>query len=151
MASDWRDIGGFPCRRSEWWSSPKEAATGGSVHATIASPVIASKGGRVATLLTDLLTPDEAEDRRKIFDIDLLADRVLMAKAWLEQGDRTEGLGIGYFGASTEVGAALRRLPAIPRRSKPSCRVEEDRIWPKPICRRSQRQRCRLSVETTSR
>ena len=28
--------------------------------------------GRVATLLIDLLTLDEAEDRRKVFDIDLL-------------------------------------------------------------------------------
>lgn len=64
--------------------------------------------GKVATLLIDLLTPDEAEDRRKVFDIDLLADRVLSAKAWLEQTDRTKGLGIGYFGASTGAGAALQ-------------------------------------------
>ena len=41
--------------------------------------------GRVATLLIDLLTPDEAEDRSKVFDIDLLAERILLAKAWLEQ------------------------------------------------------------------
>ncbi|MEO6542881.1 MAG: alpha/beta hydrolase, partial [Nitrospiraceae bacterium] len=44
--------------------------------------------GQVATLLLDLLTQDEAEDRRKVFDIDLLADRVLVAKRWLEQDDR---------------------------------------------------------------
>ena len=50
--------------------------------------------GRMATLLIDLLTSDEAEDRRKVFDIDLLADRVLLAKAWIEQDDRTKGLGI---------------------------------------------------------
>ncbi|MDP3596484.1 MAG: alpha/beta hydrolase, partial [Nitrospirota bacterium] len=31
--------------------------------------------GQVATLLLDLLTQDEAEDRRTVFDIDLLADR----------------------------------------------------------------------------
>ena len=64
--------------------------------------------GRVATLLIDLLTRDEADDRRKVFDIDLLADRVLLAKAWLEQDARTKGLGIGYFGASTGAGAALQ-------------------------------------------
>jgi len=64
--------------------------------------------GRVATLLIDLLTPDEAEDRRKVFDIELLADRVLLAKAWLEQDTRTKGLGIDYFGASTGAGAALQ-------------------------------------------
>jgi putative phosphoribosyl transferase len=64
--------------------------------------------GRVATLLIDLLTLDEAEDRSKVFDIDLLADRVLLAKSWLEQDSRTKGLGIGYFGASTGAGAALQ-------------------------------------------
>ena len=64
--------------------------------------------GRVATLLIDLLTPDEADDRRKVFDIDLLADRVLLAKAWIEQDARIKGLGIGYFGASTGAGAALQ-------------------------------------------
>jgi len=70
--------------------------------------------GRVATLLIDLLTPDEAEDRRKVFDIDLLADRVLLAKAWLEQDARTKGLGIGYFGASTGAGAALQAAAREP-------------------------------------
>jgi len=70
--------------------------------------------GRVATLLIDLLTPDEAEDRRKVFDIDLLADRVLSAKAWVEQDDRTKGLGIGYFGASTGAGAALQAAARDP-------------------------------------
>ena len=70
--------------------------------------------GMVATLLIDLLTPDEAEDRRKVFDIDLLADRVLLAKAWLEQDARTKGLGIGYFGASTGAGAALQAAARDP-------------------------------------
>jgi putative phosphoribosyl transferase len=70
--------------------------------------------GGVATLLMDLLTHDEAEDRRKVFDIDLLADRVLMAKAWLEQAERTRGLGIGYFGASTGAGAALQAAARDP-------------------------------------
>jgi putative phosphoribosyl transferase len=70
--------------------------------------------GRVATLLIDLLTPDEADDRRKVFDIDLLADRILSAKAWLEQDERTKGLGIGYFGASTGAGAALQAAARDP-------------------------------------
>jgi len=70
--------------------------------------------GRVATLLIDLLTPDEAEDRRKVFDIELLADRVLLAKAWLEQDTRTKSLGIGYFGASTGAGAALQAAARDP-------------------------------------
>src|SRR5215213_9943826 len=45
----------------------------------------------LATLLLDLLTADEAEDRQNVFDIDLLADRILLAKAWLEQDTRTTG------------------------------------------------------------
>jgi putative phosphoribosyl transferase len=68
----------------------------------------------LATLLLDLLTDDEAGDRRKVFDIDLLADRLLMAKAWLEQDARTAGLGIGYFGASTGAGAALQAAAREP-------------------------------------
>jgi putative phosphoribosyl transferase len=67
-----------------------------------------------ATLLLDLLTPEEADDRRKVFDIDLLADRLLMAKAWMEQGTGTRGLGIGYFGASTGAGAALQAAAREP-------------------------------------
>jgi putative phosphoribosyl transferase len=64
--------------------------------------------GKMSTLLIDLLTPDEATARLKVFDIDLLADRVLFAKAWVEEDARTKGLRIGYFGASTGAGAALQ-------------------------------------------
>ena len=63
---------------------------------------------RLSTLLLDLLTDEEAEDRRKVFDINLLADRLLTAKGWLEADPRTRNLGIGYFGASTGAGAALQ-------------------------------------------
>jgi len=70
--------------------------------------------GGVSTLLIDLLTHDEAEDRRNVFNIDLLAERVLLAKAWLEQDPRTRGLGIGYFGASTGAGAALQAAARDP-------------------------------------
>jgi putative phosphoribosyl transferase len=68
----------------------------------------------LATLLLDLLTADEAEDRQNVFDIDLLADRLLLAKAWIEQDTRTTGSGIGYFGASTGVGAALQAAARDP-------------------------------------
>ena len=68
----------------------------------------------LATLLLDLLIEDEADDRRKVFDIDLLADRLLLAKAWLEAEPRTNNLGIGYFGASTGAGAALQAAAREP-------------------------------------
>ena len=63
--------------------------------------------GGIATLLIDLLMTDEEGDRRNVFDIDLLADRVLMASAWLRHSPGTKHLPLGYFGASTGAGAAL--------------------------------------------
>lgn len=70
--------------------------------------------GGIATLLVDLLTPDEAEDRRNVFDIDLLANRVLMASTWLREDARTKVLALGYFGASTGAGAALQAAARAP-------------------------------------
>ncbi|QPD02554.1 MAG: Hydrolase [Candidatus Nitrospira kreftii] len=68
----------------------------------------------LATLLLDLLTEAEADDRRNVFDIDLLADRLLLAKGWLEAEPRTNDLSIGYFGASTGAGAALQAAARDP-------------------------------------
>lgn len=70
--------------------------------------------GGFATLLLDLLTPDEADDRRKVFDIDLLADRLLLAQTWLATHGPTSGLQTGYFGASTGAGAALQAAARRP-------------------------------------
>jgi putative phosphoribosyl transferase len=61
----------------------------------------------VATLLFDLLTVAEARDRRNVFDIKLLAQRLLMATAWVRQDAETRDLRVGYFGASTGAAAAL--------------------------------------------
>ncbi len=72
----------------------------------------------LATLLLDLLTEEEADDRRKVFDIDLLADRLLLAKGWVETEGRTRGLTIGYFGASTGAGAALQAAAREPTNVK---------------------------------
>jgi putative phosphoribosyl transferase len=61
----------------------------------------------IGTLLFDLLTPQEAEDRRNVFDIDLLAARLLIATRWL-QGELGPGTPpVAYFGASTGAAAAL--------------------------------------------
>jgi putative phosphoribosyl transferase len=70
--------------------------------------------GGVATLLIDLLTDAEAKDRRNVFDIDLLADRVLLAGDWLVNDPRTKSLPLGYFGASTGAGAALQAAARFP-------------------------------------
>jgi putative phosphoribosyl transferase len=61
----------------------------------------------LATLLLDLLEPDEAEDRRKVFDIELLADRLRAASGWLAHDPETRHLQLGLFGASTGAAAAL--------------------------------------------
>src|SRR5947209_15682924 len=60
-----------------------------------------------ATLLVDLLTESEAQDRRLVFDIDLLARRLLVCTDWLGWNTATATLPLGYFGASTGAGAAL--------------------------------------------
>jgi len=63
--------------------------------------------GGLATLLLDLLEEEEAEDRDKVFDIELLAERLQSAASWLGQQPETSALRLGYFGASTGAGAAL--------------------------------------------
>ena len=67
----------------------------------------ALRSAGLATLLFDLLTDDEAADRRNVFDIDLLAERLALATAWARQQPTTRDLPIGYFGASTGAAAAL--------------------------------------------
>jgi putative phosphoribosyl transferase len=66
---------------------------------------------KLATLLVDLLTPDEeAVDLRTAhlrFDIRLLAGRLVGVTDWLTQYPDTRELRIGYFGASTGAAAAL--------------------------------------------
>ncbi|OBK48752.1 hydrolase [Mycobacterium gordonae] len=60
-----------------------------------------------ATVLFDLLTPDEERDRANVFDIPLLASRLVDITGWLASQPDTASLAIGYFGASTGAGAAL--------------------------------------------
>lgn len=61
----------------------------------------------LATFLLDLLTPAEERDRRNVFDISLLASRLVLATEWLRARQQTADLVPGYFGASTGAGAAL--------------------------------------------
>jgi pimeloyl-ACP methyl ester carboxylesterase len=60
-----------------------------------------------ATLLFDLLTPDEAQDRANVFDIPLLADGVAQAVTTARTDPAMCELPIGLFGASTGAAAAL--------------------------------------------
>jgi putative phosphoribosyl transferase len=65
----------------------------------------------LATLLVDLLTPEEEEidlrTRHLRFDIGLLAERLAGTTDWLKREPNTRNLRVGYFGASTGAAAAL--------------------------------------------
>jgi pimeloyl-ACP methyl ester carboxylesterase len=69
----------------------------------------------MATLLLDLLTPLEEQDRANVFDISLLASRLRLAVDWAAEQPETAGLRPCYFGASTGGGAALRAAADDPR------------------------------------
>jgi putative phosphoribosyl transferase len=64
----------------------------------------------LATLLADLLTPEEVRDARADelrFDVGLLADRLIGMIDWSLTQPQTAVLPIGLFGASTGAAAAL--------------------------------------------
>jgi putative phosphoribosyl transferase len=61
----------------------------------------------LATLLFDLLTSEEELNRSNVFDIDLLAHRLIGVAAWARGHPRLTELSTGYFGASTGAAAAL--------------------------------------------
>lgn len=61
----------------------------------------------LGTLLLDLLTRHEEQDRRHVFDIALLARRLVAAVSWVGERPGTAGLPVGLFGASTGAAAAL--------------------------------------------
>jgi dienelactone hydrolase len=77
------------------------------------------QGQGLATLLADLLTPDEeALDRRTAhlrFDIPLLGQRVVALVDWAGRQPDLARLPFGAFGASTGAAAALVAAAALPR------------------------------------
>jgi pimeloyl-ACP methyl ester carboxylesterase len=70
----------------------------------------------LACLLFDLLTPREAENRRNVFDIPLLAGRVEETVTWAAGEERLGSLPLGLFGASTGAAAALVAAAEEPAR-----------------------------------
>jgi pimeloyl-ACP methyl ester carboxylesterase len=70
-----------------------------------------------ATLLFDLLTAQEEQDRSNVFNIAMLGDRLVVAVDWLlSQGPAVADLPIGLFGASTGAAAALIAAAQLPDR-----------------------------------
>lgn len=76
--------------------SPRNRAVAAALH-----------GSGLATLLFDLLTDVEATDRRRVFDIPLLAERLTEVGRWSREHPATKDLPLGLFGASTGAAAAL--------------------------------------------
>lgn len=68
----------------------------------------------IATLLLDLLRPAEEGDRAKVFDIELLSDRLVIATHWAAEQPDLAAVPVGYFGASTGAGAALVAAAELP-------------------------------------
>lgn len=91
---------------------------------------------KIATLLFDLLTPEEEREDLKTqalrFDIPFLAARLLEVSRWVNQAPETRHLTLGYFGASTGAGAALVAAADLPnlvkavvsRGGRPDCAGE---------------------------
>ncbi len=67
----------------------------------------------IATLLFDLLTEPESQDRKNVFDLGLLSERLLLATKWLKNQMDYNHAPIAYFGASTGAGAALVAAAAL--------------------------------------
>jgi len=72
----------------------------------------------VATLLMDLLTPEEDRDVAQRFDIGLLTQRLLDAARWAGLQTATRELPLGFFGASTGAAAALEAAAALGANAK---------------------------------
>jgi putative phosphoribosyl transferase len=78
-------------------SSPRNIAVAGQL-----------RSAGLATLLFDLLTSREAEQRTNVFEVPLLAERLRAATDWVVGQPEVAGQVPGYFGASTGAAAALR-------------------------------------------
>jgi putative phosphoribosyl transferase len=70
----------------------------------------------IATLLFDLLTPAEERDRANVFNIPLLADRLIDAVRWVDGQLSLAKFPLGVFGASTGAAAALVAAAKLPHR-----------------------------------
>lgn len=83
---------------------------GGSSRLSPRNQQVAARLNRAgfATLLFDLLTPVEAADRRHVFNIGLLAARLMAVTRWVQDDEELKVLPLFYFGASTGAAAALR-------------------------------------------
>ncbi len=69
---------------------------------------------KIATLLIDLLTPIEDELYENRMNIDLLADRLVIATKYVLNLNELKDFNVGYFGASTGAASALQAAEELP-------------------------------------
>lgn len=67
----------------------------------------------LATLLFDLLTPQEDRLYQNRFDIELLTKRLVSVTLWLQDNSPSRHLNLGYFGASTGAASALKAAAVL--------------------------------------
>lgn len=61
----------------------------------------------IGTLLFDLLTPQESNQSKNVFDIPLLGSRLLLSVNWIKNQPLIQDMPLGLFAASTGAAAAL--------------------------------------------
>ncbi len=83
-----------------------------STRNNLVAATLRSKG--LATLLFDLLSEREAADRRNVFDVALLSERLIEAMHWVRAQGTIRHLPIGLFGSSTGAAAALAAAARMP-------------------------------------
>ncbi|MYM55708.1 dienelactone hydrolase family protein [Thalassovita mangrovi] len=90
----------------------------GSSHRSPRNNHVAEALGQrgIATLLFDLLTEEEALDRRNVFDIPLLGGRMVAAVDWAMGQPALADLSVALFGSSTGAAAALVAAAQAPDR-----------------------------------
>jgi putative phosphoribosyl transferase len=87
-------------------------SSGDSPRSRFVADVLRAAG--FATLRLDLLEAHEAADRGNLFDVELLAGRLLEVTAWVREQPGTRHLPVCYFGASTGAAAALQAAARLP-------------------------------------
>lgn len=110
----------IPASESEWMEGHLEVPFGakgmvifshgsGSSHKSPRNQQVAARlnAAGFATLLFDLLTPAESDDRTRRFDIELLSKRLGATIPWVRTQPHLLDLPIGLFGASTGAAAAI--------------------------------------------
>lgn len=87
----------------------------GSSHHSPRNRLVASvlNDAGFGTLLFDLLTWEEERQRANVFDVELLADRLVQATRWIRSDPDLRGLPVGYLGASTGSAAAMVAAAAL--------------------------------------